>query len=122
MRAFLNITKALSDENRLRLLLALRGGELCACQLTELLRLAPSTVSKHLFLLTNAGLLESRKEGRWIFFKLAGKGAPVAVREALDWVKKSLGRSPAALADATRLQKILKQDPSELCKRPCKTN
>jgi ArsR family transcriptional regulator len=119
MRDFLNLTKALADENRVRLLLALRGGELCACQLTELLQLAPSTVSKHLFLLKNAGLLESRKDGRWIYFKLADHGAPVAVCEAIDWVKKSLGRSPVAQADARTLKQILKQDPTELCKRQC---
>ena len=119
MKEFLHLTKALADENRVRLLLALRGGELCACQLTELLQLAPSTVSKHLFLLKHAGLLESRKEGRWIYFKLAGIGAPVTVREAIDWVKKSLGRSPAARADGRRLKQILQQDPSALCKRIC---
>jgi ArsR family transcriptional regulator len=119
MKEFLHLTKALADENRVRLLLALRGGELCACQLTELLQLAPSTVSKHLFLLKHAGLLEARKEGRWIYFKLAGSDAPVAVREAIDWVNKSLGRSLAALADAKRLKLILKEDPSELCKRLC---
>jgi ArsR family transcriptional regulator, arsenate/arsenite/antimonite-responsive transcriptional repressor len=119
MRDFLDLTKALADENRVRLLLALRGGELCACQLTELLQLAPSTVSKHLSLLRHAGLVESRKEGRWIYFKLAGREASVAVREAIDWVNKSLGRSPAALEDARRLRMILKQDPSELCKRLC---
>ena len=45
MREFLNITKALADENRVRTLLALRQGELCVCQITELLALAPSTVS-----------------------------------------------------------------------------
>lgn len=119
MKEFLQLTKALADENRIRLLLALRRGELCACQLTELLQLAPSTVSKHLFLLKHAGLLESRKEGRWIYFKLAGQGAPVAVREAIDWVKKSLGRSDRALADAKWLKKVLAQDPVELCKRQC---
>lgn len=119
MKEFLHLTKALADEKRIRLLLALRGGELCACQLTELLKLAPSTVSKHLFLLKHAGLLESRKDGRWIYFKLADNHAPVAVREAIDWVKKSLRRSPAALADAKSLKLILKEDPSELCKRLC---
>ena len=117
MKEFLHLTKALADENRVRLLLALRRGELCACQLTELLQLAPSTVSKHLFLLKHAGLVEARKEGRWIYFKLADKGAPVAVREAMDWVKKSLGRSDRARADAKLLKNILNQDPVELCKR-----
>jgi ArsR family transcriptional regulator, arsenate/arsenite/antimonite-responsive transcriptional repressor len=121
MKEFLDLTKALADENRVRLLLALRGGELCACQLTELLRLAPSTVSKHLFLLKHAGLVESRKDGRWIYFKLAGKKAPVVVREAMDWINKSLGKSPRALADAKSLKALLKEDPSELCKRLCKS-
>jgi DNA-binding transcriptional ArsR family regulator len=120
MKEFLHLTKALADQNRVRLLLALRGGELCACQLTELLQLAPSTVSKHLFLMKHAGLLESRKQGRWIYFQLADNSAPVAVREAIDWVNKSLGRSPVARADGKRLKAILKEDPSDLCKRLCK--
>jgi len=121
MRDFLDLTKALADENRVRLLLALCQGELCACQLTELLQLAPSTVSRHLFLLKNAGLLESRKEGRWIYFKLPDDKAPLTVREAIGWVRKSLERSPVAREDAKRLGRILKQDPSELCKRLCKS-
>jgi len=116
MKEFLHLTQALADENRIRLLLALRGGELCACQLTELIQLAPSTVSKHLFLLKNAGLVEARKEGRWIYFKLVDKSAPVAVREAIAWVNKSLAQSDRALADAKLLKKVLRQDPAELCK------
>ena len=48
MKEFLAITKALSDENRVRALMALTGGELCVCQVIELLGLTPSTVSKHL--------------------------------------------------------------------------
>lgn len=121
MRAFLRITKALADPNRLRLLLALRPGERCACQLTELLALAPSTVSRHLALLQHAGLVTSRKDGRWIHFTLAGDDAPVAVREALDWVFQALGRDPAARADAERMRAILREDPTELCKRQCRS-
>lgn len=44
----MRIAKAFADENLIRVLLAVRGGELCACQITELFRLAPSTMSKHL--------------------------------------------------------------------------
>ena len=47
------------------------GGELCACQITELFGLAPSTMSKHLSILYQAGLVDSRKEGRWIYFRVA---------------------------------------------------
>lgn len=117
MREFMNITGALADETRVRTLLALRHGELCVCQITELFGLAPSTVSKHLSLLFQAGLVESRKEGRWIYYKLPGKNAPVTVREALDWVEQSLGNSPQAAVDSKQLKQILRQDPGVLCKR-----
>jgi DNA-binding transcriptional ArsR family regulator len=60
-------TKALADETRVRTLLSLRQGELCVCQITELFGLAPSTVSKHLSILFQAGLVDSRKDGRWMY-------------------------------------------------------
>ena len=120
LRDVLNLTRALGDATRLRVLLALQRGELCACQITELFGLAPSTMSKHLYLLRQAGLVDSRKNGRWIHYRLPGAQAPVAVREALDWVTKSLADDPSALEDARNLKRILKSDPAELCKRQCR--
>ena len=119
MREFMNITKALADENRVRMLLLLRKGELCVCQITELFGLVPSTISKHLSILFQAGLVESRKEGRWTFYQLPGKSAPAMVREALGWIEKSHANDPQVLEDNKKLKKILKQDPAELCKRQC---
>ena len=116
----MNITKALADENRVRTLLALGQGELCVCQITELFGLAPSTISKHLSILFQAGLVESRKDGRWIYYQLPGKTAPVVVREAFDWIEKALADNSHVLEDNKKLQKILKQDPAEICKRQCK--
>ena len=120
MREFMNITKALADETRVRTLLSLRKGEMCVCQITELFGFAPSTVSKHLSILFQAGLVESRKDGRWIYYQLPDKGAPVVVREALDWIGKALADNPHVLEDNKRLKKILRQDPAVLCKRQCK--
>lgn len=117
MREFMAITKALSDHNRVRILLALRRHELCVCQITELFGLATSTVSKHLSVLQQAGLVQSRKTERWVYYRLAGKDAPVAVREAIDWVHKSLGKTAEAEADATKLKNILKMDLAEVCRR-----
>lgn len=119
MREFMNITKALADENRVRTLLALRKGELCVCQITELFGLAPSTMSKHLSILFQAGLVESRKNGRWIYYKLPGEDAPVEVREAIDWVDKALDGNPRVAQDKQALKRILKQDPAELCRKQC---
>ena len=76
MREFMAAAKALADENRVRVLLFLRDGkELCLCQIVEMLGLAPSTVSKHMAVLYQAGLVESRKEGRWIYYRLPASGA-----------------------------------------------
>ena len=107
---------ALSDPTRLRLLLALRDGELCACQLIGLVGLAPSTVSKHLALLREAGLVAARKDGRWVHYRLAehpefpvvGKRAP-ALFQALD-------KSPERRADARHLKQLRKSDLDQLCK------
>jgi len=113
---FINITKALAEENRVRILMALEGRELCVCQIFELLELAPSTVSKHLSILRQARLVEGRKEGRWMYYRLAGDNAPSEVREALAWVTRSLSRNPRARSDARRLKEILKRNPAELCR------
>ena len=115
----MNITKALADGHRVRALLALRDGELCVCQITELFGLAPSTISKHLSILSQAGLVYSRKEGRWIYYALPGKDAPAAVRQAVQWVEKSLADNPQVAVDKVTLKKILKQDPADLCRKQC---
>ena len=120
MREFMAVTKALSDPGRVRVLLALRRGELCVCQITELFGLAPSTISKHLSVLQNAGLILSRKSERWVYYRLPDRSASVVVREALDWAKKSLAKSAEAVADARRLGKITKMDLKEICRRQCR--
>src|SRR5215831_6140427 len=119
MKEFLNITKALADENRVRMLVALQGGEICVCQITELMGLAMSTVSKHLSILYQAGLVNARKEGRWMYYSLPKNGAPAAAREAVGWVRRSLGGSERIAEDAKRLKKVMAMDVSELCKRRC---
>ena len=104
MFAFMNITKALGDENRIRILMALNGGaELCVCQLIDMLQLAPSTVSKHLFILRNARLIMGRKEGRWMYYRLNGEATTVVVKEALDWVTRSVAEDPVIHQDKARL-------------------
>jgi DNA-binding transcriptional ArsR family regulator len=62
---------ALADSSRLLALLLLEAeGELCLCQLQEVLELAPSTVSRHMQLLKDTGFVASRKDGRWVHFRL----------------------------------------------------
>src|SRR5215471_13150506 len=119
MKEFLNITKALADENRLRMLMALQEGELCVCQLTELSGLAMSTVSKHLSILYQAGLVNARKAGRWMYYSLPAKGTSAAEREAVTWVRRSLQDDEVIAGDEKRLKRVLAMDVTELCKRQC---
>ena len=119
MREFMAVTKALSDPSRVRILLALRRRELCVCQITELFGFAPSTMSKHLSILHQAGLLQSRKTERWVYYRRPDPPVPAAVREALAWVGKFPGRTAEAKADARHLGKILKMDVKEICRRQC---
>ncbi len=121
MREILDITKALADGNRLRVLMALRGGELCVCQIVELLQLAPSTTSKHMAILRQARLVESRKDGRWMYYRLPERDAPKAVREAVAWVRRHLADAPQIVRDEKELKKILRMDPEEICKGQCKS-
>jgi len=114
MRDLMTIIKALADESRGRILLALQGRELCVCQIVELLGLAPSTVSKHLSILHQARLVDSRKEGRWMFYCAAHEDAPVEAREIAAVVSRLLAHDAGAGEDAQRLKQILKMKRDEL--------
>lgn len=111
MEETLLVTKALSDRQRLRILMLLAGGELCVCQVVAVIDLAASTISKHLSILTGAGLIVSRKEGRWVHYRRA------ADTPALDWLDSALARDPSARADREDLKRIKRQDPEDLCRQ-----
>jgi len=71
MKQFIRVMKALSDPNRVKLIKMLIEKELCVCEMTALLGLAQPTVSKHLKILEDAGLVESWKQGSWVNYRLA---------------------------------------------------
>jgi len=78
MRTLAAIFKALSDETRLQMLgLLLRKGELCVCDFVEVLAVTQSKASRHLRYLVNAGLLEDRRAGIWVYFRIAERPGPV---------------------------------------------
>lgn len=71
MKLFIRVMKALSDPNRVRVLKVLQAGELCVCEIQEVLGLAQSTVSKHMKILEDAGLVEKNRQGTWMIYRLA---------------------------------------------------
>jgi len=115
MYAFLSIAKALSDENRVRALMMLSMGELCVCQLIEMLSLAPSTVSKHMSILRQARLVEARKQGRWMYYRLPDEDCPKEAAQAIEWVKSSLAKDKRIRADARQVKRVCKMDKEQLC-------
>ena len=117
MNGILDITKAMADGSRLRILMALRSGELCVCQIIELLGLAPSTVSKHMTILRQAHLVEARKDGRWMYYRLANRQAARSVRDVLTWLGRNLADTPEIVRDNKHLEKILRIDREALCKK-----
>lgn len=71
--------KALSDENRIRILKLLQSGEECACKLLDELNIAQPTLSHHMKILCDSGIVSGRKEGRWMYYSISGQGSKRAV-------------------------------------------
>lgn len=68
------IFKALGDENRIRILKLLHSGEMCACHLLEELNIGQSTLSHHMKILCDAGIVTGRKEGKWMHYSICCEG------------------------------------------------
>lgn len=73
------IFKAFCDENRIRILRQLQAGEKCACDLLEELRISQPTLSHHMRILCDAGIVSARKEGKWMHYSLSESGAQAAI-------------------------------------------
>jgi DNA-binding transcriptional ArsR family regulator len=113
VREILSIAKALSDESRLRALIAVKDGELCLCQIIEVLGLSPATVSKHMNTLEQARLVERTRRGKWRFYKLADRSGSRAVKQALAWVLEDRRTDPKLSEDARRVRRVRRQDLEE---------
>lgn len=104
--------KGLAHPARLRLLAMLATGELCVCQMTSVLDLAPSTVSQHLSVLTRGGLVAERKEGRLVFYRLREDGAAPQVRETL---LAALADDPRVKDDRKLVERLRRVPIAQLC-------
>jgi ArsR family transcriptional regulator len=94
--------KALSDETRLRILALLSNGEMCVCDLMAILELPQSTVSRHLAYLRNAGWVEDRRQGVWMYYRLStGDGA--FANELRELLRQHLVDIPQAARDREAL-------------------
>ena len=108
--------KALADKNRLRVFCALaQYDELCACQITELLQVTGATVSRHLSILVTAGLLKSRKDGRWVLYGL--NRSCTGLDGILQWLNLELQSSLSIQNDLDALRRITDVSREDLCRK-----
>ncbi len=111
MKPFIRVMKALSDPNRVRVLKLLQTKELCVCEIQDVLGLAQSTVSKHLKILEDAGLVDRKRQGTWIIYRLSDGRDSVYAETMLStingWLEtdNELSRMRAALPAASLLRK-----------------
>ncbi len=111
-----DVFKALGDENRLRtVVVLLRFGELCVCQITGMLSLAPSTVSKHLSILRRAGLVTCRKKGRWVHYRIDENLQHGFVRQVIDIAAEAISVDATVRDDMGVLKEILKETQEDFC-------
>ena len=96
--------KALADSTRLRILGLLLTGEVCVCHIHDSLRITQPKASRHLAYLRRAGLVDSRRQGLWIYYRLSDSSDPI-VRTIRQAVTHVMGHVDAIHKDADRLQK-----------------
>jgi ArsR family transcriptional regulator len=99
-----NLFKALADSTRLRILGLLLTGEVCVCHIHESLRITQPKASRHLAYLRRSGLVETRRQGLWIYYRLSDSSDPI-VRTIRQAVAHVLGHVDVIHRDAERLQK-----------------
>jgi len=117
------VFKALADPTRVRILGLLTHGEICVCHIHESLRLPQSLVSRHLAYLRRAGLVETRKDGLWVHYRLAVRRNDMT-QTLLDAVYHCLGHLTTVVTDGKRLEKktgccaVVQPAPSFSCCAP----
>jgi DNA-binding transcriptional ArsR family regulator len=112
---FVEVARALSDPSRVRIFCALRESELCVCQIVELLGLATSTISKHMSVLRQARLVDSRKDGRWVYYRRATDSLSTAAAGAAAWCDALLIHDATIMSDVAQLEKVRCTPLEQLC-------
>ena len=100
------VYRALADETRLRILALLRDGEVCVCHLQGSLRLPQPTISRHLAYLRKSRLVEARRDGIWMHYRLASSDSPV-VTQVIDSALHALTHAESTAKDSARLKEEL---------------
>ena len=104
VRPFSRVFRALSDETRIRMVALLSHGELCVCHIENALETSQPNVSRHLGILKNAGIVDARRGGSWVYYRLVEQQTP-ELQAAIDAIGKAFGSQRLIRSDLVRLKK-----------------
>jgi len=116
MTSLVLAAKALADPTRVRILAALRRGELCVCELSDALHITQSTLSTHLQVIRDASLVRTRREGKWVYYALRSDKKQL-VKELFGFFGSELKSDAQLAADAQRLARRIAQREDGACCR-----
>lgn len=115
MKDLVLTAKAFAEPSRVRIIMALRGQELCVCELCDALGVTQSTLSTHLQVIRNAGLVSARKEGKWVYYAIAPK-AEGLVNSLFQFFAGSIKTDAALRRDEKKLsQRLALRDKGACC-------
>jgi len=106
VRPLSRLFKALGDETRLRIVALLTHGEFCVCHVEVALGLQQANVSRHLGVLRNAGIVETRRDGNWVYYRLVNHADPDCDRQLRALAEGFLGHE-VLRKDVARLRKAV---------------
>jgi len=107
MRELIKVFKALSDETRLRMLKLLLEGELCVCEIMQVLEISQSRASRNLGILREAGLLKDRRDGQWVHYSINTEGV-TDYAPLLELLNQSLNQDETILKDKEKRKVAVK--------------
>jgi ArsR family transcriptional regulator len=119
MKKIANIFKALSDDTRLRVIKLLQERELCVCELMQVLEMSQPRISRHMSVLKNAGLVNDRREGKWIHYSLNKEAQGKEIKILLDSMVVIGNNDAVVKADKKNLKKAIRLGELKSCCMPC---
>lgn len=115
MKKTANIFKALSDETRLRVIKLLQERELCVCELIQVLNMSQPRISRHLSVLKNAGIVDDRREGKWVYYSLRAGAENNDVKPILKTMSLLANDNSVVKKDKKNLKKAVRLSEIEGC-------
>ena len=110
MNVIIKIFKALSDKNRLRILLMLTKKQLCVCEIQDILGVTVSTVSKHLSILRDIGFIVDEKEGKWVNYSLNTASKDIVLNQILLILPFYLNDDELIKSDLEKVKIVCRKD------------